>query len=203
MKLYYTPGACSLAIRIVLNELAVAYSDEKVDLSTKKTESGHDFYQINPKGSVPALQLDDGKVLTENSVIQQYLADTYKNYQLLPEIGDAKRYQVLIWLNYVSTELHKGCSPLFNPNIPADVKTKVFIPNLRAKLDFVEKQLQHTKAYLAGSEFTLADGYLFTVLSWLPHFDIDVAAWPGLHAFMTTLRARPSVKQALTQEGLA
>lgn len=202
MKLYYAPGACSLAVRIVLNELGLSYDSEKLDFSTKKTEKGEDFYKINPKGAIPALKLDNGTVLTENSVIQQYLAETHQNYQLLPEIGNAKRYSVLAWLNYMATEMHKGVGILFNQNIPADVKTSVLIPAVRAKLDFVQKQLQDTKAYIAGDEFTLADGYLFTVLGWLPHFDIDIAKWPTIKTFMDTLRARPSVKQALTQEGL-
>jgi glutathione S-transferase len=141
-------------------------------------------------------------VLTESAVIQQYLAETQQNYQLLPEIGAAKRYEVLTWLNYMATEMHKGVGILFNPNIPADVKASVFIPAVHAKLDFIEKHLQHTKAYIAGSEFTLADGYLFTVLTWLPHFNIDITKWPALNTYMNTLYARPSVKLSLTQEGL-
>jgi glutathione S-transferase len=202
MKLYYSPGACSLAVRIVLNELGLSFDAEKVDLREKKTEKGDDFYKINAKGAIPTLTLDNGTVLTESAVIQQYLAETHQNYQLLPEIGDAKRYEVLTWLNYMATEMHKGVGILFNPSIPAEVKASFFIPAVHAKLDFVEKQLQHTKAYIAGSEFTLADGYLFTVLGWLPHFNIDVAKWPALNTFVNTMRTRPSVKLSLTQEGL-
>jgi len=202
MKLYYSKGACSLAVRITLNELGLLFDSESVDLRAKKTEKGHDFYKINPKGSVPVLLLDDGTVMTENAVIQQYLAEAYRSYQLLPEIGDSQRYQVLTWVNYVSTELHKGGGLLFSPNLSEEVKDAVFRPIVRARLDFVAKQLQHTQAYLAGEHFTIADSYLFTVLGWLRPWNIDIAAWPVLSDYIAKLQTRPAVKLALTQEEL-
>lgn len=202
MKLYYSPAACSLAVRIVLNELGLSFDSDELDFATKKTKQGEDFIKVNPKGAVPALKLDNGKVLTENAVIQQYLVDTHRNYELLPEVGDAKRYEVLTWLNYMATEMHKGIGIMFNPNIPDAVKASVFIPAIHGKLDFVQKQLEHTKAYIAGDHFTLADAYLFTVLGWLKYFDMDLAKWPTINAYVNKLRERPSIKLSLTQEGL-
>jgi len=128
MKLYYSKGACSLAVRIVINEIGMDAVYESVDLKSKKTESGRDFKAINAKGSVPTLELDNGKILTENAVIQQYLADEAKVYELLPEVGDLKRYRVLEWLNYITTELHKGFGALFNPTMSQDLKDELFIP---------------------------------------------------------------------------
>jgi glutathione S-transferase len=138
MKLYFSKGACSLAVRIVINEIGLKSEYEEVDLKNKKIAQGEDFLQVNPKGAVPALYTDDKHLLTENAVIQQYLADTNKAYQLLPQLGEYKRYQVLEWLNFVSTELHKGFSPLFNPALDLGVKKEIFIPNLQKKFGFVD-----------------------------------------------------------------
>lgn len=202
MKLYYTPGACSLAVRIVLNELGLDYESVKVDLRSKKTEKGEDFLKINDKGSVPALALDNGHLATEAATIQQYLAETYQNYDLLPEIGAKNRYSVLKWLNYVATEMHKGVGIMFNPNIPEEVKTSVFLPAVRAKLDYLDKHLAETKTYIAGENFTLADAYLFTILTWLPHFNVDISKWPNLKAYMTKIAKRPAVELSFKQEEL-
>src|SRR5690348_3970643 len=128
MKLYYSKGACSLAVRIVINELGLKCDYEAVDLKTKKTATGDDFLKINDAGAVPALALDDKKILTENIVIQQYLADTHKAYQLLPEVGNMKRYQILKWMSFAASDLHKSCSPLFNHALDNEVKQSIFIP---------------------------------------------------------------------------
>jgi glutathione S-transferase len=165
MKLYYAKGACSLAVRIVINEIELSCQYESVDLKTKQTETSADFLKINPKGSVPVLVTNEQEVLTENLVIQQYLADTYHAYQLLPKLNDFNRYRTLEWLNYVATELHKGFSPLFNPEMPQEVKDKIVIPVLDKKFAYLNHHLQE-HAYLMGKEFTLPDSYLFVVLRW-------------------------------------
>lgn len=200
MKLYYATGTCSLAVRIVINEIGLHSEFEAVNLKTKKTSSGQDFLQINPKGSVPVILTDDNEILTENSIIQQYLADKHHAVQLLPAPGHFKRYRVLEWLNYISTELHKGCSPLFHPGIPQELKNELFKPALKNKLNYVEKNLQHQ--FLLGDEFTLPDAYLFVVLTWLPHFNIDLHEWPQLNRYFTDLLKKPTIKKALHEEGL-
>lgn len=202
MKLFYTKGACSLAIRIILNELGLSFAAEAVNLKTKQTETGADYIKINAKGSVPALELDNGVIITENAVIQQYLAETHQAYNLLPEVGDAKRYQVLAWLSYISSELHKNCTPIFNANMPDDVRETILRPLLKTKLQFVEKHIEHTQSYLTGLTFTLPDSYLFTVLTWLGRLNINLADFPGLHRYALKLQDHPSVKLALEQEGL-
>ena len=202
MKLYYSKGACSLAVRIIINELNINCQYEAVDLKTKQTETNGNFLTINPKGAVPTLVLDNNDVLTENAVIQQYLADTHKAIQLLPAIGNIKRYHVLEWLNFVSTDLHKNCAPLFNPNVPAAIKDDIFKPILKNKLPFVNQQLSDKK-FLAGDEFTLPDGYLFVVLRWLPSFQIHVSDWPHLARFVNEARQYPAIQKSLMEEGLA
>ncbi|MDR3492540.1 MAG: glutathione transferase GstA [Gammaproteobacteria bacterium] len=201
MKLYYSKGACSLAVRIIINELNIPCEYEAVNLKTKITETGADFLTINPKGSVPTLLLDDKQVLTENGVIQQYLADHYAGEKLLPLVPNMRRYRVLEWLNFVTTELHKGCSPLFNPEIPQEIKDKIFIPNLKRKFDFVENNLKDN-TFLLGQEFCLADGYLFVILNWLPSFKIDISVWPRMSIYFAALKNRESIHKSLQQEGL-
>lgn len=200
MKLYYSKGACSLAVRIVINEIGLYSEFEAVDLKNKKTSSGQDFLKINPKGSVPVLLTDENEILTENSIIQQYLADTHNAIQLLPALGNFKRYRVLEWLNFISTELHKGCGPLFHPGIPPEMKENIFKPALKNKLTYVENNL-HTK-FLAGDHVTLADTYLFVILSWLPHFKINMNEWPKLSHYFVELTQRPAFKKSLQEEGL-
>lgn len=202
MKLYYSPGACSLAVHIVINEIGLPAEYEKVDLQAKKTESGHDYFKINPKGSVPALEIEKGTVLTENAVIQQYLADTNKAYTLLPPAGDFNRYKVLMWLNYVATELHKGFSPLFNSAIPQEIKDQIFIPTIKKKFAYVDEQLKgHT--YLLGEDFTLPDAYLFVILYWAAKMKIDISNLPNLTRYFAELGNRKSVQKTLKEEGLA
>jgi len=202
MKLYYSKGACSLAVRIALHEIGISSEFEAVNLRTKQTETGEDFLKINPKGAVPTLLLDNQEVLTENAVIQQYLADHYQATKLLPPVGDLKRYRALEWLNFVTTELHKGCAPLFNPQLPAELKDSIFKPALKNKLNFVDQQLGHQK-YLLGENFTLADGYLYVILFWLPNFKFELSEWGNLSRYFNELTARKAIQQALREEGLA
>lgn len=199
MKLYYKPGACSLSPHIVLREAGVDFSIEKVDLVAKTTEHGADYLTINPKGQVPALQLDDGSILTENAVIVQYLADQKPDRQLLPAAGSLARYHALELLNFIATELHKGFSPLFNPRFPEEAK-EVAREQLRKKLAYIDGELAG-KEYLLGSRFSVADAYLFTILNWarVLKFNLDL---PNLAAFMARMAARPAVDAALAAEGL-
>jgi glutathione S-transferase len=199
MKLYYTKGACSLAIRIVINELNFSAEYEAVDLKTKKTEQGDDYYQINPKGSVPALKLDNGQVLTENAAIQQYLADLGHATTLLPAVSDLKRYRVLEWLSFINSDFHKSCGILFNAAIPQSIKDEVFIPAVKAKLAYLDKHLENN-VYLLD-HYTLPDGYLFVILSWLAHFNIDLSQWTHVFRYFNELKKRPSIEKSLKEEG--
>lgn len=199
MKLYYAKGACSFAPRIIINELHIPCEFNKVDLKTKRTKNDQDFLKINPKGAVPVIETDDKHILTENAVILQYLADHYKGSQLLPPISDFKRYRVLEWLNYVATELHKGYGPLFNSAISQDLKEQIFIPLLKKKFDYVNRCLAE-KSYLLGDRFTLPDAYLFTILVWTKHFDIDITESEHLARYYSSLENRESIKKAFGDE---
>lgn len=200
MKLYYSPGACSLSPHIVLREAGLDFVLERVDLKTKLTETGADFRAVNPKGYVPTLLLDDGTVLTEGPAIVQYLADQAPGRQLAPAAGSMDRYRLMEWLNFISTELHKGFSPLFNPQAPDDWKTQV--RNLIGqRLTTVAAHLEH-HTFLMGEAFTVADAYLFTVLSWGKWVSIDIARWPTLVAYTQRIAARPAVHAALLAEKL-
>ncbi len=201
MKLYYSKGACSLAIRIIINELGLPCEFESVNLKTKRTEKDQDFLQANPKGAVPALVVEKNEVLTENSVIQQYLADTHQPNSLLPLPSDFKRYRVLEWLNFISTDLHKGFGPFFNPKISEEIRNEIFKPILKTKFDYVNEYLAKNK-YLAGEEFTLPDAYMFVMIFWLPHVGMKVDNWSHLARYYNELRERKAVKQSLEQEGL-
>lgn len=200
MKLFYTPGACSLAAHIVALETGVAASYEKVDLRAKKTEAGADFFQINPKGYVPTLQLDNGEVLTEVSAIVQYLADHAPKSGLLPETGAPERYRVLEWIGFISTELHKGFSPLFRPDTPEAFKT-IAIANLQRRLAYLDEALAG-RAYLIGDQFTVADAYAFTILRWTGAMKIDISAYKNILGYMDRVGQREKVRQALQDEGL-
>lgn len=202
MKLYYSKGACSLAVRIALHEANIASEFESVDFKTKKTETGEDYLTINPKGSVPALRLDDNTILTENAAIQQYLADHAHASKLLPEVGNLKRYRVLEWLSFLNSDVHKSFGPLFNPDVPEDTKEKIFRPLLLKRFNVIEKHLEKNK-FLMGNEYTLPDGYLLVVLRWLPAVKIDIKSLPNLARYMKEVMERKSVAQALKEEGLA
>ena len=200
MKLYYTKGACSLVVRIIINELNINTEFESVNLSTKKTTTGRNFLEINPKGAVPTLEINPKEILTENAVILQYLADNAKATQLLPAIGDFNRYRVLEWLNYVATDLHKGIGILFNPAVTSELREQLFIPLLKSKLTFVNNHLQDNR-YLAGESFTLPDAYLFVMLLWTSYFNLDLKEWSHLARYFEELKSRLSIKKALEQEG--
>jgi glutathione S-transferase len=200
MKLFYFPGACSLSPHIALLEAGLPFSIEKVNIKTKKTETGADYFKTNPKGSVPALVLDDGSVLTEGPAIVQYVADQKPDSGLAPRAGTLERYRLMEILNYISSELHKSFSPLFNPATPAEAK-----PALQEivgkKLDYLTGHLGERK-FLLGDTFTVADAYLFTVLSWTAHVGIELGKWPVLAAYHARVGHRPKVQEALKAEGL-
>jgi glutathione S-transferase len=200
MKLYYSPGACSLSPHITLNEAGLSFDSETVDLAAKKTKSGADYRAINPKGAVPALQLDNGQVLTEGSAIVQYIADQKPATKLAPAAGTLERYRLQEWLNYIASEIHKGFSPLFNPKASDEWK-QVIKDQLGTKFDYLSKQLQG-KDYLMGA-FSVADAYLYTILTWSKHMAIDMAKWPTLASYMERMAARPAVKAALEAEAKA
>ena len=200
MKLYYSPGACSLSPHIALHEAGLTHELVKVDLRAKKTESGADFTEINPKGQVPALELDNGELLTEGPVILQMIADTAADKQLAPVAGSAERYRLQEWLNFITTELHKNFSPLFQPVIPDDVKT-FFKDRLMGKFKYIDGKLAGHD-YLMGKTFTVADGYLFVMLAWADRMNFDLSGLPNLIAFKARMAARPNVQAALKMEGL-
>lgn len=202
MKLFYSKGACSLVIRIAINEMGLKADFESVNLANKKTETGKDYYTINHKGSVPALQLDNGIVLTENAAILQYLADSSQATELLPEPGNFERYRVLEWLNYIATEMHKSFGPLFNPAIPQQLKDDLFIPLIKGKLGYINKQLEKNK-YLSGDRFTLPDAYLFVMLLWTAHFKINLKEWSHVAKYFEELSSRKAIQKSLQDEGLS
>jgi glutathione S-transferase len=201
MKLYYSSGACSQAAHIVLHETGFSHDSIRVDLRAKTIEDGSDYRSVNPKGAVPALELENGEVLTENAVILQYLGDRSGSSDLFPPLGDFRRYRVLEWLNFVATELHKGFGPLWNPAAASEWK-QAARDQLGKKFDFVEHQLGEGP-FLTGNRFTIADAYLFVMLGWTAVTDIDLGRWPGLKAFQERAAQRPSVRQVLQFEGLA
>lgn len=201
MKLYYTSGDNSLAIRIIIHELNLDCEYEAVDLSTKLTETGEDYFKINPKGQVPALLISKERLLTENAIIQQYLADKYHAVGLLPVIPAFERYRVLEWLNFISTEVHKTFSSLYKKTVPDSVKQDVFYPLLKRKYDYIDSHLANN-TYLMGKQFTLPDSYLFTSLTWLIQLNINFDPWPNLWRYFKLLNQRPSVKKSLEEENL-
>jgi len=200
MKLYFTPGACSLSPHIALREAGLPFDLEQVDLTAKKTRSGADYRTINPKGAVPALGLDNGEVLTEAAVIVQYIADLKPAAKLLPAAGSMDRVRAQEWLNYVATEIHKGLGALFNPKLPAEAKA-VLKDGIAAKFDFLSKHLEK-RPFLHGESFTAADGYLFTVLGWTQWLEIDLGKWPVLKGYCERIAARPAVQAAMKAEGV-
>jgi glutathione S-transferase len=199
-KLYYAPGACSLAPHIVLREAGAAFTLEKVDTGTHRRADGSDYYAINPKGQVPVLELDDGTRLTEGPIVSQFIADRAGAVALMPSAGSLARYRVMEWQNYVTSELHKSFTPLFHGGLDATAK-KTLAGVLRKKLEWVDEQLAG-KAYLTGDAFTAADAYLFVVLNWAKFVQIDIADLKHIGAFMTRVAARPAVQAALKAEGL-
>lgn len=200
MKLYYSPGACSLSPHIVLCELGLPHEVERVDLKTHVTAGGADYYGINPKGYVPALALDDGQILTEGPAIVQYLADRKPEAGLLPPAGSLERARVQEWLTFIGTEIHKNFSPLFKPGISADWKGAV-LANIERRFGFINDSLVG-RDYLTGERFCVADAYLFTVGRWARPMKIDLAPWPNLSAYLTRVEERPAVQEAMGAEGM-
>lgn len=200
MKLYYSPGACSLSPHIVLNEGGFSYDTERVDLATGMTETGADYRAVNPNGYVPALLLDDGQVLTEGPTIVQYLADIVPEKRLAPPAGTIERYRLMEWLNFISTELHKGFGALFNPQAPQDWKDIVKAQLIR-RIEHASQRLAG-RTYIMGDDFTVADAYLFTVLGWGKYVGVEISPWPTLTAYLGRIAARPAVQTALKAEGL-
>jgi len=178
MQLYFSPGACSLASHIALREAGLPFDLKRTDVKTKKLEDGSDYLAVNSKGAVPALRLDDGQVLTEGPAILQYIADQKPDSRLAPKSGTLERYRLQEWLNFITSEIHKGFSPLFNPAV--DVKVKEYTTqNLEKKFDWLNTQLAGRK-FLTGDNFTIADAYLFVVVNWSNFVGIDLARWPAL-----------------------
>ena len=201
MKLYYSPGACSLSPHIVAREAGLDVELVKTDLKTKHTADGGDFTAVNGKGYVPTLQLDNGQVLTEGPVIVQYLADQKPASGLVPAAGTMERYRVQEWLNFITSEIHKSFSPLFNPASSADSK-EAAKANLAKRFEFVARHLEG-KNFLMGEKFTAPDAYLFTVANWGQWVGVDIGQWPNLKAHHARVAARPKVQEALKAEGLA
>jgi glutathione S-transferase len=200
MKLYYSPGACSQAAHILFHETGLEHNSEAVDIRAKKTAGGGDYFAINPKGAVPALELDGGEVLTENGAILQYIGDLAGDGVLLPVSGLA-RYRVIEWLSYLGSDVHKSFSPLFNPASSDEVKA-AGRDLVGKKLDFLESQLEG-RDYLSGDSMSVADPYLFAMLGWTGHLGIDLARWPNLTAFRNRMAQREAVQTVLKAEGLA
>ncbi|MFV0246171.1 MAG: glutathione transferase GstA [Qingshengfaniella sp.] len=201
MKLYYSPGACSLASHITLREVGAPFDIELTDIRAKTTASGTDFRQINPKGAVPALALDDGTVLTEGVAIMQYVADSAGMTDLVPAAGTVERARMQEMLNYISSEVHKSYSPFFNPAITEAAKAAQ-IEILNAKLGWLENTLSDGRAYLIGATFTPADAYLFTVTNWSGMLGHDLSAFPKIEALRARVAERPAVQAAMAAEGL-
>jgi glutathione S-transferase len=200
MKLYYSPGACSLSPHIALLEAGLPYDLVKVDLRAKKLENGDDYLKVNPKGQVPAIALDNGQVVTEGPVIVQMIADRAKDRNLAPPRDSEERYKLQEWLNYITSELHKNFGPMFSPVLTDDAKA-FFKDRVMGKFKYVDSQLAG-RDYLMGKQFTVADGYLFTMLSWAEHLKFNLSAMPNLLAYKARVGARPKVQEALTREGL-
>ncbi|MGO4704795.1 glutathione transferase GstA [Microvirga sp. 2MCAF38] len=200
MKLYYTPGACSLAPHIVAREAGLPITLVKVDLSKNLTETGENFRAINPKGYVPAIALKDGSLLTEAAAIIQYLADQQPGAGLAPANGTTERYRLIEWLTFISSEIHKGFSSLWNPATPDSMKAAAQ-DRLATRFAYLDETLAK-RPFLMGEAFSIADAYLFTVVSWTNFHAIDISSFKNLSAFMARVAARPKVQEALVAEGL-
>jgi glutathione S-transferase len=200
MKLYYAPGACSLSPHIVLNESGLAFDKVKTDTKTKALEGGGDYFKLNPLGYVPLLELDDGTRLTEGPAIVQYIADRVPEKKLAPPNGTPERTRLQQWLNFISTEVHKGFSPLFNPAMPEEAKT-IFRDRLATRFAYVNEHLNGND-YLLGKDFSVADAYLFTVSNWASRVGVDLAPYANVPAYRKRVGERPAVQAALVAEGL-
>jgi len=207
MKLFYSPGACSLAPHIVMSELNMAYEIEAVDLRKKTTATGADFKAINVKGSVPALKLESGDILTEGAVIMQYLADQKPEAGLMPKFGSLERYRAQEMLNFIATDLHKGFTPLFittmisgSTEAQTDI-TNFYKSSLLMKMELASEKLG-TNDFLMGKDFTVVDAYFFTVMTWAKYKEVDYSKFTNLVSYMERVASRPSVQKAMKEEGL-
>ena len=200
MKLYYSPGTCSLSPHIALIEAGLPFQAVMASTKTHKLADGTDYYGINPKGYVPLLELDDGQRLTEGAVIVQYIADLVPASRLAPPAGTMERYRLMEWLNFITSELHKGFSPLFTPGMPDEAKA-LARTKLGERLSWVDQQLAG-RDWLMGDTFTVADAYLYTVASWGKFAGVDIAPLATLSAYMARVAARPAVHAAMKAEGL-
>lgn len=200
MKLYYLQGACSLASLISLIEVGAKFEPVAVDRKTKKLPDGRDYTEVNPKGYVPALELDDGEVLTENTAVLPYIADLNPSANLAPPAGTRARFRLQEWLGYVNSEVHKNFSPLFNPSTPEATK-QTARDNIARRLAFIEERLGD-KSFLLGENFSVADAYLYVILSWRQKLGVDISGFPKVTALYERIRARPSVQSARKAEGL-
>ena len=200
MKLYYSPGACSLSPHIVLREAALAFEPVMAPTKTHKLTDGTDYYTINPKGYVPLLELNDGQRLSEGPAIVQYIADQVPDKKLAPPNGTMERYRLQEWLNFITTEIHKTFSPLFNAAMPEEAKAQ-FRAKLGERFKWVDEQLEG-KQFLMGEQFTVADAYLFTVSNWGQYVGVEVSGFPNLVAYRARIAARPTVQAAMKAEGL-
>jgi len=200
MKLYYAPAACSQAPHIVAREAGLPIELAKVEFPSKTIADGESLYDVNPKGAVPALKLDDGNVLTENAVILQYLADRAPGSELAMPASGIERYRLLEWLNFIATELHKGFGPLWNPATPEEFK-QATRDALGKKFDYLQQAIGDGP-YILGGRFSILDAYAFAVLNWTRIHQIDIGRWPGLAAYLGRVAARPAVQETLRAEGL-
>jgi glutathione S-transferase len=200
MKLYYAPGACSLSPHIVARELGIPVELKKVNNKDKTIEGGGDYWKVNGRGYVPALELDNGEILTEGPAIVQYLADQKPEAALAPKCGTFERYRLQEWLNFLTSEVHKQFSPLFKPNTPEEYK-KIAKENIATRFDWLDKQLAD-RDYLMGKTFTVADAYAFVLIGWSKFQGIDLARWPSIAAYHTRVGARAKVQEAMQAEGL-
>ena len=200
MKLYFMPGTCSLSPHIILHELELPFEAVEIDRKNKHTPSGQDYRTINPKGSVRAIEIDDGQVLTEGATIVQYLADRKPELRLAPPAGRFERYRLQEWLNYIASEVHKGFAPLFSAHNPDDVK-EAAREHLRSRFAFLEKHFEKHD-YLLGDAFTVADAYLFTVMRWTANVKLDLTNYPKLKAFQDRIASRPTAQAAMKSERL-
>jgi glutathione S-transferase len=200
MKLYYAPGACSLAVNIALHETGIAFDLERVDNKAKVTKGGENFWDVNPKGVVPVLKLDSGEVMTEAVALLQYVADRKPELGLMPKAGSADYYRAVEWLSFILSEIHKQFTPLFKDGTPADYRP-IAKDNVLKAFTFVDGHLAG-RQWLVGDSYTVADIYLFVTTNWARFQDIDIAQWPNLNDLRTRVRARPKVQDAMKAEGL-
>lgn len=200
MKLYFSPGSCGLASQIVLRETEQKFDLIKVDFKTKMTVEG-DYLKVTPKGFVPVLKLDDGDLLTEGAVILQWIADKHPEYKLLPPFGARERYKALEWLNFVASDLHKNMAVMFSPFLDGTTKIKFAEGNLTSKFEYIDEHLSGND-YVLGDQFSVADAYLYNVLSWPPRVNLDISQYSSIQKFMARMEQRPSVRASLEAEGL-